>query len=389
VNDIIYTRMLAELIAFDTTSCRSNLPLIEYVETYLRDFDCRVERIAGETPDKVNLWVTIGPPDRSGYVLSGHSDTVPVDGQVWTSNPYQLRSADGRLYGRGAADMKGFLAVCLAHVPEMAAAPLLRPIHLAISCDEELGCRGVPSLLKEISHRPVQPLGCFVGEPTRMAVVAGHKGSRRYRTTVHGSCAHTSLAPLHVNAIECAAQIVEEIRRTAGQIATHWPQDPRYKVPYSTLLTTTIQGGTAINIVPGHCVMEWECRTIPADEASGIPESIMDFARNEILPGMRSKRDEAAIEFEQISTTLGLDTDDGHPLVQLAQSLNCDAGNSRRVQHVDFGSEAGLFDQAGIPSVVIGPGSIEQAHKPDEYVEMTQLAACGRFVSGLIAACCR
>ena len=384
MNAEIYAQVLADLIAIDTTSSRSNLPLIEHVEAYLSRFDCRVERIAGETADKVNLWVTIGPADRPGYVLSGHSDTVSVEGQDWSSDPYRLRAADGRLYGRGAADMKGFLAVCLAHVPEMAAAPLSRPIHLAISCDEELGCRGVPSLLNQVAARPVVPLGCFVGEPTNMGVVTGHKGKRAYRATVSGSYGHSSVAPHHVNAVEWAARLVDEIRQLGTRIATEWPQDQRYDVPHSTLLSTVIHGGTALNIVPGHCVLEWECRMIPADETAGVPEMVMDFAAEKLVPQMRAQRADAGIRFDEILAYPGLDIADEHPVVQLALALS----GRNELRRVAYGTEAGLFDRAGIPSVVIGPGSIEQAHKADEYIEASELAACGRFLSGLIARSC-
>ena len=380
-----YAEMLAGLIAIDTTSRRSNLPLLDHVETYLGAFDCRFRRIGGQDEGKANLWVTIGPEDQPGYVLSGHCDTVPVDGQAWTSDPFTLREAGGRLHGRGTADMKGFLAVCLAKMPEMAAAVLKRPIHLAISYDEEVGCRGVRPLIAALDGLACDPLGCFVGEPTRMAVVTGHKGKHAYRTIVTGSAGHSSVAPRHVNAVEYAARLIEEIRRMALRIAEEWPRDPRYDIPHSTLLTTTIQGGVALNVVPERCVLDWECRLLPEDELAGLPEMIMAYARRELLPAMRAIRPEAALDVEALFSYPGLDTDDGHPLVRLAQRL---AGRNE-LRRVAFGTEAGLYDQAGIPSVVIGPGSIEQAHKADEFIEMEQLEACGDFVSALIAECCR
>ena len=385
MNDDLYARVLADLIAIDTTSSRSNLAFIDHVEDFLRGVDCRMERIPGETPDKSNLWISIGPEDRPGYVLSGHSDTVSVEGQDWTGSPYRLRSANGRLYGRGTSDMKGFLAVCLAHVREMASAPLTRPIHLAISCDEEIGCRGVPSLLARVMARPNRPLGCFVGEPTNMNVVTGHKGKRAYKATVSGSWGHSSVAPRHVNAVEWAARLVDEIRKVGCRIATQWPQDPRYDIPHSTLLSSTIQGGTAVNIVPGSCTLEWEIRMIPADEDARVPEMIMEFARDKLVPLMQAKRDDAGIQFDETIAYPGLDMADEHPLVQLASRLS----GKNELRRVAYGTEAGLFDKSGIPAVVIGPGSIEQAHKADEYIEMSELVACGRFVSGLIADSCR
>jgi acetylornithine deacetylase len=383
MDEAAYITLLSNLVGVVSTCDGSNLALIEFVEAYLRPFGVAVERFGGETPDKANLWVTIGPADRPGYVLSGHSDTVAVSGQAWSSDPFTLRVDGNRLHGRGTTDMKGFLAVCLAHLPEMVAEPLQRSIHLAISCDEELGCRGIPFLLDGISGRAPKPLGCFVGEPTGMQVVTSHKGSRRFRTVFRGTSGHTSSAPRHVNAVEWAAELSVKIRQVAREIISSRPQDDRYDIPFSTLLTTTFHGGHARNIVPDLCTLEWECRSIPRDEDALLPELIISYANEELLRGMRAIWPDASVSTEQISTCLSLDISKDQALVGLAQRLTCAATSGS----VNFGTEAGFFARAGIPAVVIGPGSIEQAHKPDEYIERSELLSCGRFVSKLVAEC--
>ena len=377
-------QLLADLVAIDTISARSNLPFIAYVERYLEAHACAVERIEDAAAQKASLWITIGPRDVPGYVLSGHCDVVPVAGQAWSGDPFHLRRVDGRLIGRGATDMKGFLAVCLGLVPRMAAAPLKRPIHIAISYDEEVGCLGVRPLLAAIAGRTPKPLGCFVGEPTGMDVVTAHKGKRAFRTSVVGLAGHSSLAPRFVNAVEWGAQLVEHIRRTSQALAASGAREAGYDVPFTTLVTGMMAGGTAVNVVPASCTLEWECRTIAADEATGIEEAVMAYAAGALEPGMSSVSPRARITFEETISYPGLSIDPGHALVALARRL----AGSDTLSKVAFGTEAGLFASlAGIPAVVVGPGSIAQAHQPDEFVEEEQLARCCRFVAALIDHC--
>jgi acetylornithine deacetylase len=379
-------KLLADLVAFDTISDRSNLPLIAYIEDYLGSLGVSGQRIVDDTGKKASLWVTIGPKDKAGLILSGHTDVVPVAGQDWTHDPFKLIERDGRLYGRGTTDMKGFVAVCLAMVPEMAEADLKTPIHLAISYDEEVGCVGVRPMLREVGHKPVKPLGCFVGEPTRMQVIIGHKGKHGVRATFRGVARHSSIAPDGVNAIEYAADLITEIRRRAALLAAAAEQHSLYDVPHSTLLTSIVRGGAALNIVPDHCVVEFECRGIGISESREVTDSIIAWARAEIEPAMRKRHPDCGIDFEEILDYPALDTPAGDPIVTLAKQL---AGRNDHAK-VAFGTEASLFvSMAEIPSVVVGPGSIAQAHTPDEFVEMSQLENCAGFVARLIAHCAK
>ncbi|HEY8382814.1 MAG TPA: acetylornithine deacetylase [Microvirga sp.] len=378
------TEILSRLVAFDTTSRHSNLPLIEWVEAYLEPLGFALERIPDATGQKANLWATIGPADRPGYVLSGHTDVVPVDGQAWTSDPFRLRQEDGRLYGRGACDMKGFLAVCLAKAEAMAAAPLERPIHLAFSYDEEVGCVGVRSLVDQLARQPVRPEACFVGEPTGMGVVVGHKGKRSVRATVRGLACHSSLAPHGVNAVEAGARLVAEISRVAAELAGSGGRDELYDVPHSTGHVGILHGGTALNIVPDECEILFEFRVIGGEDPDLLVQRIEAFARDVIEPGMKAVSPEAGFTFDVYAGFPGLDTRPDAAVVTLAKAL---AGRNDHAK-VAYGTEAGLFHEvAGIPTVIIGPGSIEQAHKADEWIAVDELEKCAAFIDRLIERC--
>lgn len=378
--------ILAKLVGFDTISDRSNLPLIDYIESYLASLGISGERIVDETGQKASLWVTVGPEDKPGLVLSGHTDVVPVAGQDWTHDPFELIERDGKLYGRGTTDMKGFVAVCLAMVPEMVAADLKTPINLAISYDEEIGCVGVRPMLGEVARKPVQPLGCFVGEPTRMQVIIGHKGKHGVRATFRGLARHSSIAPDGVNAIEYAAELISEIRRRAALLPAEVEPGSLYDVPHSTLLTSIVRGGAALNIVPDHCVVEFECRGIGITESREVTDAIIAWAKAEIEPTMRARHPDCGIDFDEILDYPALDTPADAPIVTLAKQL---AGRNDHAK-VAFGTEASLFvSMADVPSVVVGPGGIAQAHTPDEFVEMSQLESCGEFVARLIAHCAK
>ncbi|GJD49375.1 Acetylornithine deacetylase [Methylobacterium crusticola] len=376
--------LLSALVGFETVSSASNLPLVDFVEDYARRHGAAVARVPDETGGKAALWITVGPADRPGYVLSGHSDVVPVEGQDWSHDPFRLTEVDGRLYGRGTSDMKGFLAVCLALLPEMAAAPLARPLHLAVSYDEEVGCLGVRPLIAHMRRAGVAPLGCFVGEPTGMAVVIGHKGKYAAQVTFRGKACHSALAPSGVNAVEYAARFIEHVRVTAEGLAREGARDGLYDVPHTTGLTALVQGGTALNIVPDRCTVGFEFRAVAADDPRALAEGALAYARDVLAPEMRARDPACGLEVAPLIDYPGLEIAPDTPLVTLAKRLAGRNGHAK----VSYGTEAGLFQALGnVPSVVIGPGDIARAHKADEYIEAAELDACAQFVRRLIAEC--
>ncbi len=377
--------ILEALVGFDTVSRNPNRPLADWVETYLRGQGVEVVRVPDETGRWVNLFATIGPRDVPGYVLSGHTDVVPVDGQPWSSDPFRLRVEQGRAYGRGTCDMKGFDACVLAMVPAMLERPLARPIHIALSYDEEVGCKGVRRLIAALDGlRIARPLGVIVGEPTSMEVVIAHKAKESYRTTVTGTSAHSSLAPTAVNAVEWAAELVVRIRDIGRRLASRGPFDPLFDVPHSTAHVGRIQGGTTLNIVPEECWFEWEFRTLPEVDIAALVAEVRAHAEERMLPAMRAVAPQVEIRFEQLTELPAVDIAADHPLTTLVKGLAGHNGHKK----VAYGTEGGLFRRdAGIPAIVCGPGDIEQAHKPDEFVELAQLAACEAFVERLIEHC--
>jgi len=372
--------LLARLIAFDTTSRRSNLELIEWVRGYLADLGVESRLVHSEDGAKANLYATLGPVDRGGIVLSGHTDVVPTEGQDWDTDPYAATRADGRIYGRGSADMKGFLAVCLALAPEMLEAGLATPLHFALSYDEEVGCIGVRRLLGEMATWEVRPTGCVIGEPTGMRVIRAHKGKHSVRAHVRGLSCHSGLAHRGVNAVEAAAEVIARLKAMARDFRDQGPYDEEFDPPYTTVHTGTCHGGTALNIVPDQCVFEFEFRHLPVQDPEALLGEVQEFARERVLPEMRQVCGEAGIEWERLTTFPGLDTPEDAGIVRLAKTL----AQSNESGKVSFGTEGGLFDRAGIPAVVCGPGSIEQAHKPNEFVDLAQIARCEAFVRRLI-----
>ncbi|MBA3325393.1 MAG: acetylornithine deacetylase [Rhodobacteraceae bacterium] len=373
------TRLLSDLVAFDTTSRNSNLALIHYVRDYLAGFGVHLALVHDATGRKANLWATIGGEGDGGLVVSGHTDCVPVDGEVWTSDPFVVTERDGRLFGRGTADMKGFLACVLAAVPEMVARPLSCPIHLAFSHDEEIGCVGVRSLLDELSRSGPRPAMCLVGEPTSMQVVTGHKGGRAYRCRVTGLSAHSSLAPQAVNAIEFAAEIIAFIRGLARDLAAG-PRDEAFDLPHSTVSTGLIEGGAAINIVPANCTFVYEFRNLIEVDQAAIQARVETFARNVLLPEMRGLHPGADIVFEPIYEYPAHSIDAGDPFVTLMKRM---VGRNDHAK-VAYGAEAGLFRrELGIATVLCGPGQIAVAHKPDEWVGTDQLV-CERLLAAIV-----
>ena len=373
--------MLRALVSFDTTSYRSNLELIDYVREYLKGHGVESILDFNEEKTKANLYAIVGPTDRSGIALSGHTDVVPVEGQDWTSDPWQLTEKNDLIYGRGATDMKGFIAVALAAVPEMLSAELHKPIHLCLSYDEEVGCLGVRTLLEYLSVQSNPPQACFVGEPTEMQVVIGHKGNLATHCRVKGHACHSSLAPQGVNAVEYAAKAIAFLSGMARRKQQEGPFDSAFDVPHTTVHTGVIRGGVQVNIVPADCEFQFEFRNLPADDPAAMLSEVQAFARDKLEPGMKKIDPETGFQWRERSSYPGLDTADDADIVALAQRLS----GSTETRKVSFGTEAGSFDRIGIPSVVCGPGSIQQAHKPDEYVHKSQLAACEGFVRNLIA----
>lgn len=373
--------LLERLIAFNTVSRESNLALIEFIRDYLAGFGVVSELFFNQDRTKANLYASIGASECPGIVLSGHTDVVPVDGQPWTVEPFALSEREGRLYGRGTADMKGYLACVLAAVPSFVEQPLRVPLHLAFSYDEEVGCLGVRSLLAELAQRDPKPLACIIGEPTELRPVLGHKGKLAMRCCVQGAACHSAYAPQGVNAIEYAARLIGRLGQIGEVLARVEGHDPRFDPPWSTVQTGVIRGGTALNIVPAQCKFDFEVRALPGFDPQQVVTDLQAYAEAELLPRMRAVRAETAISFQPLSGYPGLATDPQGFAAELIARLS----GSSDFGTVAFGTEGGLFDQAGIPTVVCGPGSMEQGHKPDEFVTVEQMQGCERMLERLVA----
>jgi acetylornithine deacetylase len=368
------------LVSYDTTSRNSNLALIEFVRDYLDGYGVNSELVFDEGGDKANLYATIGPQDKSGILLSGHTDVVPIDDQDWHTDPFQLIAKDDRLYGRGSSDMKAFIATVLSLVPVLVQRNLRTPIHLAFSYDEEVGCLGVRRLIDLLAGRPNRPRLCIIGEPTMMQTGVSHKGKHTWRCQVHGHEAHSSLVHQGVNAIEAAAELIARLKEMARRKRDHGPFDPDFEPPYSTIHTGVIQGGTALNIVPRECTFDFEIRPLPGEDIEPMIAELRELAETRLLPEMRAVRPDTGITIEERSAAPALSTPEDAEVTQLVAALS---GANVTVK-VPFGTEGGLFSAAGIPSIICGPGSIDQAHKPDEFVALDQIARCEAFLQRLI-----
>jgi acetylornithine deacetylase len=374
-----YLALADELIRYDTTSSRSNLGLIEAIRDRLRAHQVETLLVYDRARQKANLFATLpafNGETNGGVVLSGHTDVVPVTDQNWSSDPFDPTIRGDRLYGRGSCDMKGFIAVTLGLLPDIQKRRLREPVHFAFSFDEEVGCLGAPLLLAELAERDIRPAGCIVGEPTSMRPVVAHKGNNAYRCCVKGVAAHSSRTPSGVNAIEYAARLICRIRDTADTLRRNGPFDRVFDVPFSTAQTGLIKGGVAINTIPEDCEFFFEYRNLPSEDPERFFEQIARYAREELEPQMREVSNAAAISFEKVGTTLSLDSAEQAAITQLVRTL-CNDFETRKVT---YGTEAGLFSQAGIPTVICGPGSIDDAHKADESVELSQLAECDQFL---------
>jgi len=372
--------LLARLVGFATVSRDSNLQLIGFVRDYLAGLGVDSELFLNPEGTKANLFATIGPKDVGGVVLSGHTDVVPVDGQAWTVEPFALSERDGRLYGRGTADMKGFIGSVLAAVPAFLAQPLRMPVHLAFSYDEEVGCLGVRSMLAALQQRPHKPRLCLIGEPTELKPVLGHKGKLAMRCQVQGAACHSAYAPYGVNAIEYAAKLIGKLGEIGEALALPEHHDERFDPPFSTVQAGVINGGRALNIVPEECTFDFEVRALPGFEAQAVADQLQTYAESQLMPRMRKVNAASAIRLAPLSAYPGLATPADSEAARLVALLS----GSEDFGTVAFGTEGGLFDQAGIPTVVCGPGSMDQGHKPDEYVSVEQLQGCDAMLLRLV-----
>jgi len=360
------------LVEMPTVSTDSNMAVIRFLQDYLHQLGARSQVTQDATGTKANLWTTFGPDIDGGVVLSGHTDVVPIEGQDWTSDPFTLRGGDGKLFGRGTCDMKGFIACALAVAPHFARADLKRPLHFAFTYDEETGCLGAKVMLAALRDSGRRPAVCIIGEPTGMKVIEGHKGCCENTTTFRGLEGHGSMPSVGVNAVEYAARYIGELLRIADDLKPRAPTHSRFDPPWTTINVGAISGGVAHNVIPNVCTLDWEFRPINRDDKSYVRARIETYADTVLLPQMQAVYPEAAIQIDYVGDVDGLDPMPDSEAVTLVQELT--GGNS--VELVPFGTEAGLFQDLGISTVVCGPGHIAQAHKPDEFVELAQLDAC-------------
>ena len=369
---------LKTLVEFDTTSRESNLGLIEFVRDHLQSLGISTRLSYDADSKKANLFATLGDVTGRGIVLCGHTDVVPVDGQAWDTDPFKAHIANGKVFARGAVDMKGFIACSLSMIPSYLSSELKQPLHLALTYDEEIGCIGVQTLIRDLQTANIHPAGCFVGEPTRMQVMTGHKGMRVTRCKLRGLEAHSSMAPEAVNAIEYAARIIEKIRLLGQELQTKGPFDPVFKIPHTTLQTGLIQGGSAPNIVAKDCEFVFDCRTLPQGNSDELINQIQAYAETLKLE-MQKIYPQSDIAFETLANAAPLATSVEAPITYLGTAL----ARNHLLGRVSFATDAGWLHQAGIPCVVVGPGDIEVAHKPNEFIEISQIEECLGFLDRL------
>ena len=375
--------LLDRLVAFPTVSRDPNRALIDFVRQHLANHGVEAELFEAEEGRKANLFATLGPADIPGVLLSGHTDVVPVDGQHWTTDPFRLTLNGGRAFGRGTTDMKGYVAAALRLVEQAAHAPLRMPIHLAFSHDEETGCIGVRPMIESLAARGLHPRFAIVGEPTSMRLAIGHKGKIGARATCCGVAAHSALAPRALNAVHLACDFVAALRTRQDALAREGARDPDYDVPYTTIHVGRIAGGTALNIVPDRCTVDFEVRNIADDDGEAILNGLVDAAAA-ITNRSRQAFPEADIGIEVFNRYPGLATLPDAEVVRFVGDLIDASGTAK----VAFGTEGGLFSkQLGVPVVVCGPGSMEQGHKPDEFIALDQLDACDRMMDRLLQRC--
>ncbi len=372
--------MLKRLVAFDTTTRQSNLELISYVQGYLEEYGIKSRLVYSADKTKANLLATIGDDTSPGIVLSGHTDVVPVEKDGWISSPWELTEREGKLYGRGSCDMKGFIAVCLAHVPDFVTAQAKTPVHFCFSYDEEVGCIGAHSLVKELDSLPHVPKLAIIGEPTMMQLVMGHKGKMLIRCTVSGKSGHSSSAPHQLNAVEYGARAIAIIADRAKDIAEKGPFNDNYTVPHTTMLTTLVNGGVATNITPDRCVFSFEIRNIPEHPGKEVLADVRSRVETLFSSEIQARFPEVGFEWEMEFSYPGMSVDENTEGYRFIREIHPFVGGC-----VSYGSEGGIFQQEGnIPSILCGPGNIEQAHKRNEFVEKEQIAQCSDLIEKLI-----
>ncbi|MGH1349805.1 MAG: acetylornithine deacetylase [Methyloligellaceae bacterium] len=380
MSDHGYEDIMQKLIRFDTTSRYSNLEMIEFIEDFLLGYGVSSTRIPNETGDKTSLYATIGPEGISGIGLSAHTDVVPVDGQSWTSNPFELEEKEGRYYGRGTTDMKGFLSCILSLVPELTKRELHMPVHLLLSYDEEIGCIGVRPMVDELGKTLTKPKMVIVGEPSNMQVISGHKGIHAFVTEVTGKEAHSSVVDLGVNSVSYASRLIVELDRVGSLLRTSHV-DERFTPSFSSVHVGKIDGGTALNIVPKKCRFLWEIRSLPGAQVDHIVGEFLDYSEKLVME-MRKVSEEAGIQTTKVNSV---------PTFQTAQSVGGEEllslslrwAGQNEIGVVSYGTEAGFFELGDCPTVICGPGSIEQAHKPDEFIEKDQMDKCMKFLRNI------
>lgn len=376
---------LAKLISFDTTSRNSNLALIDCAKKWFEQYGCMTRISTHPCEPKANLFATL-PCEKSdniqgGIIFSGHTDVVPVDGQAWKTNPFEAVENDGKIYGRGTCDMKGFLAVLLTMLPEFSKLKKLKhPLHFAFSYDEEVGCKGAPILIADLQKAGIKPAACLVGEPTEMRPVFAHKGLQSFRCKVQGKAAHSSLTPKACNAIDYAAELICHIRSMAEDLKNKGPFDKDFDLPFTSISTNMIQGGIAHNIIPAQCEFFFEFRHLPNIRAQDLIDRIKSHAQNDLLPRMQQDYADAKIELDAQDFVPAFEAANDSRLAKLIEGICKD----HTPHKVAYATEAGLFQKAAIPTMILGPGSIEQAHAPNEFITIDQLQKCEEFLRKLV-----
>ncbi len=370
--------ILEKLISFPTVSKDSNLDLIEFVEGYLTEHGISSKRVPNNKGTKANLYATIGPMEEGGIILSGHTDVVPVEGQPWETDPFVLTEKEDRLYGRGTCDMKAYAAIALSLIPEMK--NLKKPIHLAFSYDEEIGCLGAPGMIAELKENLPKPRAVIVGEPTEMKVVTAHKGIVALTTTVTGHEAHSSQTHRGVSAVMTASKLIQWLEDRAEKLRQSAPKDSGFEPHFTTIHVGVINGGTALNIISRHCEFSWDIRSIPEDDSQQIVEDFEDFCQNQVVQEMQKIAPETGIQTRCFADAPALGHEPESEAVRLAKELTTETTTRK----VPYAAEAGQFQQAGFPTVICGPGSIDQAHQPNEYIKINEILKCEKFIHKII-----
>ena len=384
--DLISLDLMNKLMSFDTTSDQSNLPMINFIRDYLANLGVKSYLTYDQFEKKANLFATIGPSGQPGVVISGHTDVVPVTNQCWTVEPYAVTKRGERFYGRGTADMKTFIAIALAFAEVFRGKDLKIPIHYAFSYDEEVGALGVPLLIEDMKERVVLPAACIVGEPSSMRVVTAHKGKIVCRAEFKGVEAHTGVAHIGANAIEAAGKTITYLSEMGRQFREEGPFDNSFEAPaYTTIQVCIVEGGTAVNIVPNFASFDFDIRYLPTQDPYEILDDVKEFVEKSVLPELTSVSTSTSVDIAMHpGETIPLNTSEDEMVAELARWLT----GQDKIQKVGFGTEAGYFQKAGIPTVVCGPGNIDQAHQPDEFIEMQQVALCEEFFHRLTSRLC-